>query len=335
MNMQKGTNWVRVCSMCGVIACLSACSSAQSASRLRQPPLLARNLADRDRVTREAAKSDAYIRFREFQQRRVAALREFWARIDGELNWIDSDGRKRSRLGEGHVTWRLPHHFALTLGKLGEVMMWVGADDERFWVIQKVPEQTRAFVCRIENMDSPKTEKLELSVHPTEVLDLLGLGELPHELIATPRIADGGETYIFLTAGNRYTRRVYVNASRWLPTRVDLLDATTKVIAISSRLGMYAPVLDRTGRHDAIALAPTEVLIQRAATEDVVAIHTHGAATSPASGDFDEDLFAFGEVIRSLGIPNDAIIVLDAMCKRPAVEDAALTTSPFRSTFAP
>ena len=109
---------------------------------------------------------------------RTAMLDRVWARCSAAFKYEDQDGTERSEQGEGHLQIAQPGRFALSVGKLGEILLWVGGDDERYWLIQRVEDKV-AFVGRYAELTPEKASAIGLPVYPNEMMRLLGVVELP------------------------------------------------------------------------------------------------------------------------------------------------------------
>jgi hypothetical protein len=108
------------------------------------------------------------------QNARAARLGKLWARATVSIDYRDSEGRKRWEQGEGHFQVIQPSKLALSVGKLGEVFLWIGCDEERYWLIDTKGAKA-AYVGRHELVTRGKIEALGLPVPPRDLIALAGM----------------------------------------------------------------------------------------------------------------------------------------------------------------
>ena len=82
-----------------------------------------------------------YPEFRQRWNANARHLDRLWARSTVAVRWTDRDGEKHYEQGDGHLQVRDRSSFALSIGKLGEVLLWFGGDDDRYWLLDRVDEQ--------------------------------------------------------------------------------------------------------------------------------------------------------------------------------------------------
>ena len=64
----------------------------------------------------------------------LAGLDRLWARSVVEIQWRTADKKERFEQGDGNVVIVLPSKLALSVGKLGNTLLWAGGDAERYWL---------------------------------------------------------------------------------------------------------------------------------------------------------------------------------------------------------
>jgi len=94
-----------------------------------------------------------------------------------ELEWVDDQMRRHV---EPQINARLwiegPRHTALRGEKLGEVLFWLGSDDEIFWMFDLLSDRTSLFVGRHDAAND--VAGLLLPIRPLGFLDLTGMTAL-------------------------------------------------------------------------------------------------------------------------------------------------------------
>lgn len=155
-------------------------------------------------------------------QARAANLSRLWTRVVFELKFKDADGVDRSEQGEGHLQFLAPGRLSLTLGKVGQRVLYLGCDAERFWFID-MTEGGRAFIGRNENVGRACMEDSGLPANPSDVLWMLGVNALPAD--AQARVGGGvGEARVLaMTSTGRL--RISASAESGEPSRIELLPA--------------------------------------------------------------------------------------------------------------
>ncbi len=118
---------------------------------------------------------------------RTDLLTRIWARAVVSIDYIDDTGKRRYQQGDGHLQLIQPSNLALSIGKLGEVFLWVGSDEEFYWILE-TRERQRAFVGRHALATPGKTEGLGLPIPPLELVQLLGVAPLPLEAPPDSRV---------------------------------------------------------------------------------------------------------------------------------------------------
>jgi hypothetical protein len=105
---------------------------------------------------------------------RVARLDRIWARTTVAFRYRDAEGADRYDQGDGFFQLRDGDKLALNIGKLGETMLWIGCDAERYWLFDLLDQRTR-FTGRHDQFTEEKARRLGLPVAPRDLLTLVGL----------------------------------------------------------------------------------------------------------------------------------------------------------------
>ena len=147
-----------------------------------------------------------------------------WSRAVVELYWYDDKGRRRRETGDDStLIMKLPDQLALSVGKLGQTGLWIGADATRYWLIDLLADEKTAYVgTHAGAVIDPR--RIPLPLHPAQLPWLLGLRRIdPTQLPPEPAVEwlDGG----LLIEPPGENVRLLLDASTLLVRRVVLLDA--------------------------------------------------------------------------------------------------------------
>ena len=210
--------------------------------------------------------------------RHVAGLERLWARSVVEVRWVEDDGDRRSEQGEGHFVFVPPRRVALSVGKLGKIVLWAGSNDERYWLIDNQGDGI-AYVGKHPRVEvvGPSGEaemRGPLPFKPDDVPFLLGLRPLPLEeddAEGSTEAATGkavaradNRAYLVTPPGGRV--RLHLEPERMLPIRVDLFDASGN-LAARSELSKHQQ-MDQVGTPVAAwPTVATEALLRSAASD--------------------------------------------------------------------
>ena len=114
--------------------------------------------------------------------------------------------------------------------KLGNVFLWLGSDEQRFWLFDMLGDET---VLLTAGHNSPLQGEGLLTVRPLVLLDLVGLTPLraPLEGVEPPvhydRATDG---WVVTAPGQGGVMRLFLDRSSLLPVRIQSIDATGEVV---------------------------------------------------------------------------------------------------------
>ena len=213
-------------SILGACAALSACESGGSrvAQRSDKPV---------------PAYEDVAQRYNE----RASRLSRIWARAVVSIDYKDENGKRRYKQGDGHLQLIQPGRLALSIGKLGEVVLWLGSDDARYWLLEP-REHHRGYVGRHDRITRAKTEMLGIPVAPLDLIELLGVTPLPESPASGASVAwDATGVHLLLDLpvpdGHwRYT----LDAETFFPTAIELFQGAGNQLVLRATLKRYEPV---------------------------------------------------------------------------------------------
>lgn len=183
-----------------------------------------------------AAALPAYAEIAERHNARVARLARVWSLATISMTWTEESGRRRWEQGNGHLQHEAPMNTALSIGKLGETLFWVGTDDEQYWIID-LQKERRAYIGSHEMLTRERVAELGLAVAPAELPMLLGLRPLPVTFargVSRPTMRAGsGETVVVLIPDDRRTLAYTFDARRAMPRQIRVLDSAGRVLLTS------------------------------------------------------------------------------------------------------
>lgn len=211
---------LRSCVMC--VICYAALFGAAGGIGCQPVPVSG------PRVLDEAPSSAQLV---EQHNQRVQLLSRVYARGVVEIRWRDEDGVRRFRQGDVDLYIDLPRRTALRVGKLAETFMWLGSDEERYWLFDLVAEER---VLHVGRHDSPNAGLQ--TVRPLALLDLIGLGrleELPSEHEPDVEYDRGLDAWVISGVGSGGPVRVYFDRANHLPVRAETLTAAGEIAYFS------------------------------------------------------------------------------------------------------
>jgi hypothetical protein len=180
---------------------------------------------------------------------RTARLQRVWGRAVVSVEYTDDEGRRRSEQGEGHFQVIQPSRLALSAGKLGEVILWIGCDADRYWFID-AKEHHRAWVGRHASATREKVESLGMPAPPRELLALAGITALPAPGLdarrdPVVRWGPNRKVLVFevMRGGSRW--RYTVDPRTHEPSRIEVIDGATGEPILSATLQLYENVTIR------------------------------------------------------------------------------------------
>jgi len=177
---------------------------------------------------------------------RVGPLDRLWSRASVRVEGRDAEGSKFSEQGEGHLQVERPDRVAVTVGKLGEVYFALGANEDRYWLIDVSDSDRRVMLSGDQSLATPaKAAALGLPVHPRDIPLLLGLMPLDASGVSGPDWDVAGRAVL------RLPTRWGSAALRYDPRSLELVGATAfdaeGVTLADATLGLHGAVTDENG----------------------------------------------------------------------------------------
>ncbi|MAY74930.1 MAG: hypothetical protein CMJ31_09510 [Phycisphaerae bacterium] len=116
----------------------------------------------------------------ESYNQRLVGVDRLWARVTLVVEGADDEGGRFKEQAEGHLQIERPDRVALSLGKLGDERLYLGADEDRYWWIDRIdPDDRYAVVGRHDLITPSKLEAIGLPLRPAHLVELLGIQPIP------------------------------------------------------------------------------------------------------------------------------------------------------------
>lgn len=247
---------------------------------------------------------------------RARALSRLWARATVEVRFTDEKGRKRWEQGDGHLQFVSPSRFALSVGKFGEDALYLGCDEEVFWVFERGKDSSVA-LCRHENAGTECAKALALPASPGLLLHALGL-EAPEPMSVAPT-PSGREAIVVSRAGGDAMLALTVDRASGEPRSGLLRGRAGSAVAITLE---KFEAIDVVGPRFVPPRVPTRVVIRDTATGDELRLFL-ADATNGKPEQLPDEAFDLAFLVDAFA--PERVIVLDRDCERPARVPASAT----------
>ncbi|MBI1373703.1 MAG: hypothetical protein GC159_13315 [Phycisphaera sp.] len=175
---------------------------------------------------------------------RADRVKQMWVRSVVEVRWKDDDG-KHFEQGDGPLILRKPDDVALSVGKLGNTMLWLGADAQRFWLFNLNPpkgEAKTAYVGYHADVGKHGMNRLPIPVRPNQLIDLLGITALPDGPAVARRTTSGDVTVTVQQsgAGGTYEQVYVLDAETMMPKAISFRSGGE--VYVTANLTNYKPL---------------------------------------------------------------------------------------------
>lgn len=247
---------------------------------------------------------------------RASLLGRVWARAVVELRYVDGEGSRRREQGEGHLQFIAPSRFALSVGKLGEVIVYLGCDEQRFWMFERA-DADRVSISRHANAGAPCADDIGLPARPLEIIDLMGVLELPLRGGRVQRSARG-EIVVDLPSrvGTGGFTRVAIASNGQEPTMIGVYANGAAQPTLLARLEEYENV-QIAGRGGIAPRVASRIVITHAESDTEIRLSLAAMTDGVRERRLPPEAFDFDALVRAFA-PSD-VRVLDAACPVPAL----------------
>ncbi len=216
-----------------------------------------------------------------------------WARATVEVRYTDDDGERRFEQGEGRLRLEAPAHVALSAGKIGETLFWLGSDDQRYWWFDLTGDERTGVVGR---HDGPGRGRggLAATVNPRDLARLMGLVPPAAEPAGAMQwSADGRLLGITSKAspalGGGFERR-WVDPDSLRAAKIEIYDPARRLVLVAD-LGDYES-MRITGSGTPGPAVPTRVAIGHPESGSEIRLYlsdVEDGAARPDAGAFEFD----------------------------------------------
>lgn len=175
----------------------------------------------------------AYQELASAHNKRIELLRTMYADGVIEIRWKDKNGNHYEQ-GNMELWLQLARRTALRVEKFSAVALWLGSDDERYWLFDKTNDQNILHVGRHE--DRLSDESGAFVVKPLALLDLMALTALPDSGGSAPPVQYESklDAWAIETRGGGGPMRIYFDRMTRRPKRVESLGDDGRVAAFST-----------------------------------------------------------------------------------------------------
>lgn len=165
---------------------------------------------------------------------RIAQLQTIYGLGVLEVRWIDIDGHSHKDQGDMELWINLPRKTALRVEKVGEVLLWVGSDDERYWVFDHLGKEKILQTGRHEGGWTGE-QGLAFAIKPLAMIDLMGLTPLPQSPATEPTVQFDAkrDAWEVESQGSGGVMRLFFDRKTLLPQHVEFLNERGAVLAFS------------------------------------------------------------------------------------------------------
>lgn len=171
---------------------------------------------------------------------RIDQLHRTYSRGVIELRWTDDRGRHFEQ-GDMDLWLVLPRHSALKVDKLGHELLWLGSNEQAYWLFDMTGQERVLYVGRHEGAEVMVGRTLD--VKPLALIDLMGLGRLPAESNGQQRVSYDAklDAWVVSATGGGGPVRLYLDRATLLPQRIES-PAESGEVAMASTLRRYESV---------------------------------------------------------------------------------------------
>lgn len=229
---------------------------------------------------------------------RTASLQAIRGRGVVNFRWRDAQGDEQWEQGNLDVQIAQPSRVVFRVHKLGETFLWVGCDEERYWMVDLLRDgDTAAYVGRHAGLTEEKAESIGLLAPPRELVTLMGIRSLPTfapDSVDAPvvEVTDNGWR-VALPASDGAQWVYDIDALTVRPAAIKLIDAHGGTV-VDAVLGDYQLV--KTADPANIVHMAMDVQIAYPATSASMRIDLNGADDEPPR----DRAFAFEQIVELL-----------------------------------
>ncbi len=162
---------------------------------------------------------------------RAAKLQQINAYGVIELRWTDDDGKHYAQ-GDAELWIQQPSRSALRIDKEGEVLLWLGSDDQSWWLFDLTSDPRTLYTDALQS--ELDTGGLAIGpVHPLTLLDLIGITPVQPADAETVEIDAATGQLLLRVIGQRGPLHLRFSRQSKVLVGVETLDEAGQAIATS------------------------------------------------------------------------------------------------------
>ncbi|MCA9293650.1 MAG: hypothetical protein KDA20_07545 [Phycisphaerales bacterium] len=189
---------------------------------------------------------------------RTESLQALRGRGVVNFRWKDAQGDEQWEQGNLDIQIVQPSRVVFRVHKLGETFLWVGCDEERYWMIDLLrDEDTVAYVGRHDALTAEKAQEIGLLAPPRDLVTLMGIRSLPTfdgRTADLPEVETTESGWRFALPAESGAHWVYdVDGLTARPTAIELVDARGDRV-VRATLGDYQ-LVDMTDKANIVHMA--------------------------------------------------------------------------------
>lgn len=241
----------------------------------------------------------------------IAGASRLWSRAVIEMSWNDGE-RDRFEQGDGNVVAIAPDKIAFSVGKLGNVLIWAGCDEQRYWLFDLNGDK-KAMVGRHEHVGKACARPLPAPVHPRDMTRLLGVTPIDPERVPTaPEVEWWSGCFVIEPPGTG--TRLMLDPKTALPVRIDLTDERGRSRVVCN-LAQHEPMLVEGKDESAGPKVARRLEVTVPGRRGGATLHLSDVSDGSDGDRIKDRLFDFQSLVKALKPATTQ--VLDADCVKP------------------
>lgn len=232
------------CSLCAAVLAMGGCDLFSGSKDWTEKPEVSGSKPDAAKPTANnrprGSDAPAYEDIaRRYNLERVRYLDRVSARANILITYYDEEGNEKTEDPEGRLQVVRPNKLALSLGKAGQTMFWLGCDPEQYWWLDLSDKSKRiAAIGRHENFTDATAQRIGLPIKPLDLIRVLGVIPLdPAAKGATQWSNDRKLVGVTSPIGDRGFQRLWIEPGTLRPTMVEVFDRDREKILVAEHEG--------------------------------------------------------------------------------------------------
>jgi hypothetical protein len=230
--------------------------------------------------------------------KKINGLDRVWSRAVVEVTWKDGDA-DRFEQGEGLFIVEQPSNTALTVGKLGNIVLWAGSNTDSSWLLDLKEGDSTAYTIHNANIGNAAAKPLPVAVKPNDMIKLVGITKLdPNNPPSDPQVewVDDDNAKGFLIEPPGTNTRILIDPVTYLATRVEVLDANGHAV-IDSHLSKPESVDQKGSFFGGGATMNSRIEIFVPTKKDKVVLYLSDLSSGADEKRITDDLFSPSDIL--------------------------------------